>query len=253
MGDSASTTKRRARVVAAALVGSGALIVLQPAISSARSAPPSIVCEVDVVTFGEPVTCTASGDDVVALAWPDGAMTEPAVAHVPVAVGALEVRAVDADGATLTSASIHIDPDISLECGASDEPKIVYELASTDLRPEGWDYVYLDPITGERVSPGDPAHPGQAPTGTLDRIELDTAPSTSICRLTSAAAEALDGTYELTLESEWEPTMTTQQRIMGPASKTKWAGAQPGTLTGTVTIGAVTASERVGVYLAGCA
>jgi len=233
-----------------------AVVVLRPAVSSVLSAapPPTVTCDAEMAVFGEPISCVASGGDVANLQWPDAVIGETAGStHAPMAIGATEVVAVDADGVVLAAVALTITPDIVLECGTSDEEKVVHELAATDLRPEGWDYVYVDPSSGDRVLPGDAAHPGQAPTSTLERIEIARAHSTSICRLSSEAAEAFDGTYELTLESEWEPTMTTQQRIMGPASKTKWAGAQPGTLTGTVTVGSVTASERVGVYLAGCA
>ena len=68
----------------------------------------------------------------------------------------------------------------------------------------------------------------------------------------SEAAEAFEGEYRLTLDSPWEPSQSTPMRIIGPSSKTQWAGTQPAEVTGTVTVNNITASERANVYQSGC-
>jgi hypothetical protein len=135
----------------------------------------------------------------------------------------------------LASTSINISPDIALSCEVwRDEIKKVFKLEKTELRARGWDYIFTDVETGETIHPGDPGHPN------------------GMCRITSQAAEDLDGSYSLTVDSPWEASQSTSIKIIGPTSSTRWAGAQPGELTAVVTVNNVTASERAEVYQSGC-
>lgn len=212
---------------------------------------PNVTCDQLEVTYGDPLTCTADGRDVEALAWPDGTTTQAVTqTHELNAIGMVEVRAVDSNGAPLAAVAVKVVPDIAIECQDGSE-KPVYELAETDLNDKGWDYVYRVPGTDTLVPPGHPDHPNGRLTH-LDRVEIGNAPTTSFCEILSDAATEFGGDFEFTIESPWEPTVTRPLHIVAPNSRTRWEGTQPGELVGTVTIGTVAASERRGVYMSGC-
>ncbi len=213
-------------------------------------AAPSLTCDA-TVEYGSPVSCSASGGH--ALGWPDGAETPIDASHTPRFVGESKIVLLSDAGTVLSAATIRIEPDISIECEDSDDdPKKIFELEHTELRETGWDYVFTDAATGDRVTPGDPRHPNGGAEDGLERIVLGETQATRACRLISQAGEDLDGEYQMTIVSPWEEAQTTPMRLIGPASKTHWAGTQPAELTGTVTVNNITASERVDVYQSGC-
>ena len=229
-------------------------VLFVPSVSSVWAAgpPPAITCTTDSAHYGEAVTCSGSGDGAASLAWPDGTTTSlEAAAHNPAFVGSGQVTVVDADGTALVSAPIEIAPDLVLECDDGAE-KTVYKLAETDLREEGWDYVYEEVATGREIYPGDPDHPAGAAIDGIERIVIEMVNSTGFCKLHSQAADDLGGDFQVTLDSPWEGVISHPVGIIGPASKTRWAGTQPAELTGTVTVNGVSASERQGVYMSGC-
>lgn len=241
----------KTRIAVLAFIATIGLVAFASAAVALSAPQPAISCDADTITFGESLTCETEGD-VSALVWPGEVTTVPDSSHVPQAIGLHKVLAVDAAGRPLAAVGVTVTPDVRVECEEQDQEEPVYELVHTDLRPEGWDYVYVDPATDIRILPGDPDHPAQAAFEPLERIEVDRVRVTGLCRLKSDALDLFDGSKTLTLESEWEPPLTTPVGIIGPASKTHWTGAQPGTVTGTVTIDGITVSERVGVYFAGC-
>ncbi|MGI9604928.1 MAG: hypothetical protein ACR2P0_02195 [Acidimicrobiales bacterium] len=248
-------TERNRRLLRSVLFSAvGALVLVAGAgVVSAFSTgePPSIGCDATAFVYGESISCSADGSDVVAIEWPDAEVTAVVSARAPRSVGEVEVSAVDGDGEALASVIVLISPDIALRCDQGDE-KIIYELEATELRSQGWDYVFIESGTGERVRPGDLLHPNGGVEVGLERIEVGRAASTGFCRIHSHAAEEFGGEYEVTLVSPWEGTVSHPVAIIGPASRTRWAGTQPAELTGTVTVANVTASERMGVYMSGC-
>jgi hypothetical protein len=251
------TQLNRAVFRVAIMAGVGALLLVATMVGArtvlASGPAPQITCDQELVEYGQTVHCEATGAGVAGLAWPDGTIGahDQTVGHAPQTVGDVSVHAIDGDGSVLASVALFIAPDVDLECDVGDE-KIVYKIEATDLRSEGWDYVFLD-SDGAEVRPGDPTHPnGGSETG-LERIELERANSTGFCQIHSKAADDLGGDYQVTLVSPWEGTVSHPVRIIGPASRTRWAGTQPAELSGTVTVGGVSASERQGVYMSGCA
>ncbi len=203
--------------------------------------------------YGDRIKCAGGGAGAVAISWPDGQRTQLQHTRTPEFTGVGHIELLDDDGETLASLSVRIEPDVTLECeGRDGDVKTIFQLEATDLRSTGWDYVFTNLATGETVRPGEPKHPNGGSEEGLERVVLGEAESTGLCRVTSKAAEAFGGDYQLTLESPWEPTQTTSLRMIGPSSKTKWAGTQPGEVTATVTVNNVSASERTGVYVSGC-
>lgn len=243
------------RTVLFSAIGALALLaVIAGARSALASGPaPSVSCDASELVYGEPVTCSAIGPDGSSMVWPDGASSPLAEATLaPAAVGQVHVSVIDTTGNVLASTSLAITPDIDLQCDTGEE-KTIFELEATDLRSQGWDYVYTDQTTGRAVRPGDPDHPnGGVPPSKLERVELGRANTTKFCKIYSEAADELGGDFEVTLVSPWEGTASHPVRIIGPASKTRWAGTQPAELTGTVAVGGVQASERQNVYMSGC-
>lgn len=239
--------------MAAALIAALAFALL-PAMSSVMAAgpPPAVNCDIASAEYGTSISCTGSGADAASIVWPDGtADSLDSSVHRPAFVGPGEITVVDDSGAVLASTPIEISPDIRLECddGAL---KTVYQLEATDLRAEGWDYVYRDLGSGRQIGPGDPEHPAGAALDGIERIVLEETYSTGFCKVFSEAADDLGGDFEVTLDSPWEGVTSHPVPIIGPSSKTRWAGIQPAELTGSVTVNGITASERQGVYMSGC-
>lgn len=203
--------------------------------------------------YGTYVKCAAGGGGATVLRWPDGMQTGLQNTRIPLFVGDGAIELLDAEQTVLASLAIRVEPDISVECSDRDsEPKKVFALEATELRSQGWDYVFTNIETGETVRPGDAQHPNGGNEDGLERVLLDEAQSTGLCRLVSQAGEDFDSDYLLEVESPWEATQSTPLRIIGPSSKTQWAGTQPAVVTGTVTVNNITASERVDVYQSGC-
>lgn len=205
------------------------------------------------ITYGDRVKCAGGGVGAESIVWPDGTRTDLQGTHRPDVVGDGQIELRNADDMPVAIIDLTVLPDISLECTERDDDlKKIFQLESTDLRSSGWDYVFTDTSTGDIVRPGDPNHPNGGSEEGLERVLLGEAQSTGLCRIVSEAAEAFDGEYQLTIESPWEATQTTPMRIIGPSSKTQWAGTQPAEVTGTVTVNNITASERTNVYQSGC-
>jgi len=241
----------------AALIALTAALLATAAIVGSRSAfasgpAPGITCDAAAAVYGESVTCTTVGSEVVGVRWPDGHASASSVAsHTPRIVGMVGIDAVDDDGNVLVSTLLELTPDIELQCEDGDR-KPVYQLAKSSQRPEGWDYVYAVPNTGRIVRPGDAEHPYGSIASELERIELEQVVATRFCQIHSQAVHDLDGEYRVTLVSPWEDTRSHPVNMIDPASKTRWSGAQPAELTGTVTVNGVQASERRGVYMSSC-
>lgn len=247
------------RVVLILLVMAASLatawVVIGARASATESVAANVACDVTEQVYGTAVSCVGEGG--VSLLWPDGTTTETSASTTPRFVGDAEVVLLDAFDARVAAAPLRVTPDIDIRCGQRDEElRKVFELEHTELRSQGWDYVYRDTATGDAVRPGDPRHPSGGPEDGLERVLLSEAYSTGLCSIVSTAsddlADTLPVTYSMVIESPWESAQTTTMRIIGPSSKTQWAGVQPAILTGTVTINNVTASERTDVYQSGC-
>jgi len=83
-------------------------------------------------------------------------------------------------------------------------------------------------------------------------VIIDHGPATGLCTATSAAAEALDGSFEWVIDSGWGPPLRVPFPSLIPWSRDHWNGSQPGTAIVTVNVDGTTASDRQDVYLSGC-
>ena len=214
--------------------------------------PVSLYCSPDSTEFGQIIECVSSGPADALVPWPDG--TETPVGqhgHAPKAVGTSVVQLVASDQQILAETAITIDVDLDVTCEEGSQ-KLVYELVPDDSRTEGWNYAYLNPETGGRVLPGAddyPVDPGMTP---YEAVILDEAPRVGLCTARSAAAEALDGTYNWVIDTGWGKPLNVPFDSFVPWSRDHWNGTQPGTATVTVEVDGIAASEMKNVYLSGC-
>ena len=217
----------------------------------------TIDCSTEAADFGTTIDCSSNADrDSYSLAWGDGystAMDESGIltgSHAPVAVGAVEVAVVDDSGATITSTTLTIEPDLSVVCESGIE-KDIYELAPSTTRADGWDYVYFHPDTGEKVLPGNPDHPVDPGLTSWEPVITGSANAVGECVATSNAAEQLDGKFEFSIITEWGQNTVPFPKLT-PWSSSHWLGTQPGEIEVVVTVNDLSASERQGVHLSGC-
>jgi hypothetical protein len=219
----------------------------------AQTPDPQIDCTVEV-TYGEPIICTTIGvdEEKTSIDWGDGTSTLANTSvYSPKAVGAVTVALIAEDGRILASSKSEISPDLILSCETA-ETSDVFELTASSASESGWDYVYTETATGSRSLPGDVGYPSGFDLTGYERVRSGQANVTGKCTATSQAGDDLDGDYTMTMTSEWEEARSVPFGYIVPWTSHHWAGTQPGELEATVTIDGTEASERVGIYFAGC-
>ncbi len=242
---------KRGIVVITFLAAAAVLLGVSGAL--AQTPDPQIDCTVEV-TYGEPIVCSTSGvdEEKTSIDWGDGTSTPTSTsAHSPKAVGAVIIALVAEDGRILASSTSKISPDLVLSCETA-ETADVYELAASSTAESGWDYVYIETATGTQILPGDAGYPSGFDLTGFERVQSGQADVTGKCTATSQAGEDLDGDFSMTMTSEWEEARSVPFGYIVPWTSHHWAGTQPGELEATVTIDGLEASERIGIYFAGC-
>ena len=144
----------------------------------------------------------------------------------------------------------NLEIDLAIECEVG-EWKNVYEFAPSDTSANGWDYVYTNPDTGERIEPGDTEHPSDPGLTDLELVVVERVQETGVCTATSAAAEQHDGDITFTMGSVWEEHSVPFSQLT-PYSDHHWKGTQPGFIDVAVTVNDTTVSERRDIYFSGC-
>lgn len=210
----------------------------------------TISCAPDVATYGSPISCETSSTVAADVVWADGHRTDTHTAHSPDLVGAVAVQLVAESGIVLAATEVMIEPDLEIVCEV-DGWKNIYEFAATDSNANGWDYVYLDPATGERIEPDHVDHPADPGLTELELIISGRAQETGECTATSQAAETFDGDITFTMGSVWEEHSVPFAQLT-PWSDHHWKGTQPGYIDVSVTVNDHTVSERRNIYFSGC-
>ena len=153
-------------------------------------------------------------------------------------------------GVGLASSEEALVPDLTVTCEAG-EWKNVYEFASSTTTDRGWDYVYVDPTSGDRIEPGHPDHPSDPGLTDLELVVEDRVRETGECVATSEAAKEFGGDITFTMGSVWEQHSVPFSRLT-PYSDHHWKGTQPGFIEVSVTVNDTTVSERRDIYFSGC-
>lgn len=205
----------------------------------------AIRCVPSEAVYGETVRCEATQGTID---WGDG--HTGGFEHEVQAVGVIPVTVKDVAGRELASTSVTITPDLSVTCELAAE-KNVYKMAPSDTSPDGWDYVYLHPDTGDHVGPGDPLHPSDPGLTEWDLVVLGRATEAGECTATSQAADDFDGSFEFTMGSAWEEHSVPFAQLT-PWSDYHWKGTQPGFINVTVNVNGFEASERQNIFFSGC-
>ncbi len=254
IGSSKMRSLRPSRNLAIGLVGAiGGAVGLGMSGALAQPSVPEITCTAAIV-YGEPIDCLVGGVDEskISVDWGDGEVTPISTAsYSPKSVGAVIISLVNNDGAVLATSEVRVKPDLKLHCESADTAT-VFELVASPASESGWDYVYADLATGANTYPGDTSYPEGFNLAGFERIATEEVSVTGKCTATSQAGEDLDGDFAMTMSSDWEETRSVPFGYIVPWTSHHWAGTQPGELEATVTIEGVEASERIGIYFAGC-
>lgn len=248
-------TPVRRRLVIAGLVFAAALMALVAVLIQRNSSKPidlgagaSISCTPQVVTYGSPVSCDVSATVASEVVWGDGGIGQArdGIDHV----GLVSVQLISDIDTVIAATEVNVEPDLRLDC-ETDTWKNVYEFVASDEHPNGWDYVYLDPVSGGKILPGHPVYPSDPGLTDLELVVLDRVQETGECTASSAASDAFDGDITFTMGSIWEEHSVPFPRLT-PWSDHHWKGTQPGFIDVSVTVNDTTVSERRSIYFSGC-